>query len=256
MPSPKDPQKLQEYKDKMSRIAKERGYGKWMTGKKASEETLAKMSLSQKAIITDAERERRSATAKKLGYGKWMLGRKLSEETCQKLSLKRKGKTYGEIYGEERAVIESEKRRSGNLGKVKNYSSQESKERLKSSLIRTGKTYSEIYGAEQAIIESEKRSLGHLKRWEGKERKGCRDKKNGETLYKNWRFSVFERDSYTCKNCGKTTIELHAHHIKSWAGYPEFRYDVNNGITLCIFCHSDKHPENSALKRMATKYAE
>ena len=32
--------------------------------------------------------------------------------------------------------------------------------------------------------------------------------------YKNWRTKVFERDKYTCQNCFKTGVFLHAHHIK------------------------------------------
>ena len=55
--------------------------------------------------------------------------------------------------------------------------------------------------------------------------------------YKNWRKSVFERDHYTCQDCNKKGIYLTAHHIKSQAQYPEFRYDIDNGKTLCEECH-------------------
>jgi hypothetical protein len=31
--------------------------------------------------------------------------------------------------------------------------------------------------------------------------------------------------------------KIEAHHILRWKDYPELRYDINNGITLCHFHH-------------------
>lgn len=61
------------------------------------------------------------------------------------------------------------------------------------------------------------------------------------TEYKQWRTSVFERDSYKCQRCGKVGGELNAHHIKPFAKYKELRYEVDNGITLCAECHRKVH---------------
>lgn len=55
--------------------------------------------------------------------------------------------------------------------------------------------------------------------------------------YKLWRKKVFERDNYTCQECGKSDCEIHADHIKPYSVYAELRYSVENGRTLCVTCH-------------------
>lgn len=68
-----------------------------------------------------------------------------------------------------------------------------------------------------------------------------REIRNSEE-YRQWRAAVFERDHYTCQNCGKTGGGLNAHHIKPFSKHPELRFDVDNGITLCTECHKLAHP--------------
>ncbi|MHB8674626.1 MAG: HNH endonuclease [Candidatus Limnocylindrales bacterium] len=56
--------------------------------------------------------------------------------------------------------------------------------------------------------------------------------------YKLWRTAVYERDNYTCVLCGDNRgNNLQADHIKRWSDYPELRFEVSNGRTLCIPCH-------------------
>lgn len=55
--------------------------------------------------------------------------------------------------------------------------------------------------------------------------------------YKRWRTAVFERDNYTCQECGTRGGELNADHIKPFAFFPDLRFDVDNGRTLCVPCH-------------------
>lgn len=55
--------------------------------------------------------------------------------------------------------------------------------------------------------------------------------------YKLWRKAVFERDNFTCRACGKVGGVLNADHIKPFAWFPELRFAIDNGRTLCVSCH-------------------
>ena len=48
---------------------------------------------------------------------------------------------------------------------------------------------------------------------------------------------IFERDNYSCKNCGKRGRDLQVDHIQSWAKFKELRFDFDNCRTLCDKCH-------------------
>ncbi len=55
--------------------------------------------------------------------------------------------------------------------------------------------------------------------------------------YRLWRESVFERDNWTCIWCFKKGGKLNADHIKPFCNYPELRFAIDNGRTLCFECH-------------------
>ena len=70
-----------------------------------------------------------------------------------------------------------------------------------------------------------------------------------EVRYRTWRKNVFELNkrklglsrNYVCVKCNKkrkTTRVLHAHHIYSWNKFESKRYDRNNGVVLCKYCHN------------------
>ena len=101
---------------------------------------------------------------------------------------------------------------------------------------RGGKTYNEIYG-DNAELEKHKRRIAHLAIWDKKGRMLEHRNKHVGSEYVRWRTAVFQRDNWTCQTCGVRGTTLNAHHIKCWAKYPELRFVIDNGITLCKPCH-------------------
>ena len=55
--------------------------------------------------------------------------------------------------------------------------------------------------------------------------------------FKLWREAVFKRDDYTCVFCLKRGCEIHPDHIKPFALFPDLRFAIDNGRTLCKPCH-------------------
>lgn len=58
--------------------------------------------------------------------------------------------------------------------------------------------------------------------------------------YKEWRASVYKRDKWSCQKCGSKK-GIVAHHIKPFSTFPNLRFVVSNGQTLCRKCHQDIH---------------
>jgi 5-methylcytosine-specific restriction endonuclease McrA len=69
----------------------------------------------------------------------------------------------------------------------------------------------------------------------------------GRVEYINWRRAVYERDDFTCQDCEARGGRLHAHHLQPWAEFPALRYEIDNGVTLCVDCHRIRHERREAL---------
>ena len=69
--------------------------------------------------------------------------------------------------------------------------------------------------------------------------------------YAEWRLDILQRDNRKCRIANKDCFgELEVHHILNWAEYPELRYQINNGLTLC----HRHHPRGRAKEKRLSPY--
>lgn len=66
-------------------------------------------------------------------------------------------------------------------------------------------------------------------------------KKRLSYKYRKWREDVLDRDGYECRVCGSKERVMNVHHILPFSKYPEERYNILNGLTLCPDCHKELH---------------
>jgi 5-methylcytosine-specific restriction endonuclease McrA len=85
-------------------------------------------------------------------------------------------------------------------------------------------------------------------KWIKDRTKLAKKQERNDSAYREWRLNVWKRDNFKCKianqDCGG---KIKAHHILSWKHYPELRYNINNGITLCQAHHPLKRAEEKRL---------
>lgn len=163
-----------------------------------------------------------------IGYmGK--LGYKCSKETCLKLSKARIGKSSWN-KGLTKQDTRVNQYASKLIGKRKTF-----EHRLKISLAEKGK-YVAPWPIERRKKLSEKKKGPNCHFWKGgitKKHQAIR----ASLEYGLWREQVFKRDNFTCQRCGKIKDHIEAHHIMAFSKYPEMRFEISNGITLCRLCH-------------------
>ncbi len=64
----------------------------------------------------------------------------------------------------------------------------------------------------------------------------------GSIEYKLWERIIYNKNNYECPICGEhRKKKLTAHHILNFSTYPELRFDINNGQTLCRIHHQEFH---------------
>ena len=88
-----------------------------------------------------------------------------------------------------------------------------------------------------------KKGIEHPK-WKGGI-SGAESSERRTKQYKEWARSVYKKDSWKCQECGTHCEEgnIIAHHIKAFSDYPELRFELENGTTLCRPCHLALHKQ-------------
>lgn len=185
---------------------------------------------------------------KKKGYSKYWLGKKLTEEHKKKIKQNTPKFWLGKHLTEEH-------KKKLSLQKIDKKMSKSARENMRKGQIgrkhseETKRKISKAHKGRRNIAQSlrQKGSNSHL--WKG----GITPINlliRASVEYKLWRKSVFERDNYTCIWCKVKGGYLNADHIKPFAYFPELRFAIDNGRTLCKVCHQ----KTDTYGKLADKY--
>lgn len=159
-------------------------------------------------------------------------GKILSEEHKRKISEAIKGEK-NHNWGKPRSEETKRKISKFHKGMLGKYHSDETRRRI--SEANKGKKSSQWKGGISPIVELIRKSI----------------------KYRQWRQSIFIRDSFICQKCGQWGGKLHAHHkeksfsklieevkanlplLDLYSGAMAYTplWDISNGITLCRKCH-------------------
>ena len=116
--------------------------------------------------------------------------------------------------------------------------SKQNSESVRRQSEKVSKTIKAMYAEGKKIPISENPKTRGKLHWNWKGGATSKNEKLRRTRqYKLWRIAVFERDNYTCIWCGVRGGRLNADHIKPFSQYPELRFAIDNGRTLCLSCH-------------------
>ena len=67
------------------------------------------------------------------------------------------------------------------------------------------------------------------------------DERATDKEFIKWAADVKHRDNYVCQICKVRGSKLTSHHLNSWDSFPEDRYNLENGTTLCVKHHEFFH---------------
>lgn len=168
---------------------------------------------------------------------------KMSQESRLRLSSERKGEG-NPMFGKPTSVKQKEVTRRRQLGiPLPEFI------KIKMSKTKKGVRFSEEHKRKLSLVHKGKKlTIEHRKNislakkgnktnlWKGgitKESQIIRT----SAEYKQWRIGVFKRDNYTCVECKVVGGYLQADHIKPFSLFPDLRFDLSNGRTLCKDCH-------------------
>lgn len=180
--------------------------------------------------------EHRKAISKRMIGNKLCLGRELTEEIKSKIRTSNLGKKHN-ISAEGMARMKTKNYVVWNKGKSKP---------------KPIKTRQKV-GRKIGSVPWNKGLAGYRSgeknpMWKKDRSTLSKKQQRNDSAYAEWRKEVRNRDGWKCKtpdeNC---TGKVVAHHIFPWSKYPQLRYEIGNGITLCKFHHPTKRLEEIRL---------
>jgi hypothetical protein len=95
-------------------------------------------------------------------------------------------------------------------------------------------------GKKRSEETKEKFHLSHVGRYHGRELLEHVDAKirlRKSAEMKRWARAIKKRDGRACLQCGEIEGTIIAHHIWPFSTFPDLRFDLSNGVTLCERCH-------------------
>lgn len=210
------------------------------TGSKHSPETIERIRLSKLGTVPSQETRDKISRAN-TGHKGWSTGLPVSEETRRKIGEANKGKRLGMRHTEEtRAVIREKRALQGCSDET----------RSKMSAAKKGTKQSK--GWIDAKVASR---VAYYDEQGRKTPENIRIRMSKE--YRDWRESVFKRDNWTCQICfirseAGNPVVIQADHIRQFAFFPELRFELSNGRTLCVPCHraTPTYARNSRTPRL------
>ena len=182
-------------------------------------------------------------------------GQKMSEEQKLKLSKAHKGRKFSDEH--RKKLSESHKGNiPTNLEQLRLYRkgrplTEEHKRKLSESQKGKSKTwtqdsYRRFRAKKQGVPTWNKGMIGYMAgdknpNWIADRSKLKPQVNRMEADYQTWRRRVKQRDGKKCRLANHECCgQLEVHHILSFRDYPELRYELSNGITLCHFHHPRK----------------
>lgn len=154
----------------------------------------------------------------RIGIPSWNKGISWGQESREKMSIAQKGKKRPDLSGDHHWARRGSKTKTASeirsliISKLKG-------RKINPAKIRRGPQSHNWKGGISKINENARKSDEFIK----------------------WRKDVYARDNYTCQKCGKHGGRINAHHIIPFAIDIDKRFDLDNGVTLCIPCHSRIH---------------
>lgn len=188
-------------------------------------------------------------------------GEKMTKEQKLLISVNRKGKLFGVLNPSYKGGLLSVKcmncqsiiKRHPSMISTKIYCSRKCYSVYMKSDPKFGSWNKGLIRSEEFKKKISLSNLGRLSgnrhpRWISDRTKLVKRQERNDVAYKDWRKQVWLRDNFTCKIANPDCSgRIEAHHILGWTAYPELRYQLNNGITLCHAHHPRKRADEAKL---------